>query len=34
MAARAVHDKNHLTQEKEKTLKGLYKYYSYVQLNA
>ena len=33
MAARAVHSKNHITQETEKTLKGLYKYYSYVQLN-
>ena len=34
MAARAMmHSKNHMTQETEKTLKGLYKYYSYVQLN-
>ena len=33
MAARAVHSKNHMTQETEKTLKGLYRYYSYVQLN-
>ena len=36
MAARAVHskNKNHITQETEKNLKGLYRYYSYVQLNA
>ena len=33
MAVRAVHSKNHMTQETEKTLKGLYRYYSYVQLN-
>ena len=33
MVARAVHSKNHMTQETEKTLKGLYRYYSYVQLN-
>ena len=33
MPARAVHSKNHMTQETEKTLKGLYRYYSYVQLN-
>ena len=33
MAARAVHSKIHMTQEKEKTLEGLYRYYSYVQLN-
>ena len=33
MAARAVHCKNHMTQETEKTLEGLYRYYSYVQLN-
>ena len=33
MAARAVHNKNHMTQEMEETLKGLYRYYSYVQLN-
>ena len=33
MAARAVHSKNHMTQETEKTLEGLYRYYSYVQLN-
>ena len=32
MAARAVHSKNHMTQETEKTLEGLYRYYSYVQL--
>ena len=30
MAARAVHCKNHMTQETEKTLEGLYRYYSYV----
>ena len=30
MAARAVHSKNHMTQETEKTLEGLYRYYSYV----
>ena len=33
MAARAVHSKNHMTQETEKTLEGFYRYYSYVQLN-
>ena len=33
MAARAVHSKSHMTQVMEKTLKGFYKYYSYVQLN-
>ena len=33
MAARAVHSKNHMTQEIEKILEGLYRYYSYVQLN-
>ena len=33
MAARAAHSKNHITQETEKTLRGLYRYYSYVQLN-
>ena len=33
MASRAVHSKNHMTQETEKTLEGLYRYYSYVQLN-
>ena len=33
MAVRAVHSKNHMTQETEKTLKGLYRYCSYVQLN-
>ena len=31
MAARAMHSKNHMTQETEKTLKRLYRYYSYVQ---
>ena len=30
MAARAVHSKTHMTQETEKTLEGLYRYYSYV----
>ena len=34
MAPRAVHSKNHMTQETEKTLKGLYRYCSYVQINA
>ena len=33
MTARAVHSKSSMTQEKETTLKGLYKNYSYVQLN-
>ena len=33
MAVRAVHNKNHMTEEKEKTVKRLYRYYSYVQLN-
>ena len=33
IAARTVHNKNHMTQENEKTLKGLHRYYSYVQLN-
>ena len=33
MAARAVNSKSHMTQETEKTLEGLYRYYSYVQLN-
>ena len=33
MTARAVHTKNHMKREKEKTLKGLYRYCSYVQLN-
>ena len=33
MAARAAHSKNHIAQETEKTLKGLYRYYSYVQLS-
>ena len=33
MAARTVDNKNHMTQAKEKTLQGLYRYYSYVQLN-
>ena len=33
MADRAVHSKNHMTQETEKTLKGLYRYYFNVQLN-
>ena len=33
MAARAAHRKNHMTQETEKTLRGLYRYYSYAQLN-
>ena len=33
MAARAGHSKNHMTQEIAKTLKRLYRYYSYVQLN-
>lgn len=28
MAARAVNNKSHMTQEKEKTLLGLYRYYS------
>ena len=30
MAGRAMHSKNHMTQGKEKTLKGLYTYCSYV----
>ena len=33
MAAKAVHSKNHMTQETEKALKGLYKCCSYVKLN-
>ena len=33
MAARAAHCKKHMTQETEKTLEGLYRYYSHVQLN-
>ena len=33
MTARAVHSKNHMRQETEKTLDGLYRYYSYAQLN-
>ena len=33
MAARAVHSKSHMTQETEKTLKVLYRYCFYVQLN-
>ena len=33
LAARAMHSKNHMTQEMEKTLEELYRYYSYVQLN-
>ena len=33
IAAKAVHRKNYTTQETEKTLKRLYRYYSYVQLN-
>ena len=33
MAARAVHSKNRMTQEKEKTLKRLCRYCFYVQLN-
>ena len=33
MGVRAVRNKNHMAQEKENTLKGLYRYYSYVQSN-
>ena len=33
MAARAVQIKNHMTQETEETLKGVYRYYSYVQVS-
>ena len=33
MTARTVHSKNHMTKETEKTLKGLYRYCSNVQLN-
>ena len=32
-AARAVHSKDHMAQETGKTLKGIYRYYFYVQLN-
>ena len=33
MSARAVHSKNRMTQQTEKTLEGLYRYYCYAQLN-
>ena len=33
VTARAVHSKSHMTQETEKTLKVLYSYGSYIQLN-
>ena len=33
MAARALHNKSHMTQEKEKALLGLYRYYSCIFLH-
>ena len=33
MTARVVHNKNHMTEETEKTVKRLCRYHSYVQLN-
>ena len=33
MSARAVHSENRMTQQTEKTLEGLYRYYCYAQLN-